>query len=189
MRLVHEILHLRSEPVISARGSIVAAHSLLNNRPFTFDREEKAVVINSKTVLHCSRVDFGRHAAVVCEAGAVHPEPVSICDELCGSAPRDFTLSAGHKNSQLMLARGEAFLERPADCGRDPARVPVKPENAAERLKPVRVREALQEGRAAVLEDYDLRDGRRELGHAIEEPPRSLAPMERKGGATCTLRH
>src|SRR5687767_10860608 len=146
-------------------------------------------MINTEPVLHCSRVDFGGHAAVVGEARSVHAESLAVGQQLGRRAAGDFTFSAGDKNSELMLTGGEAFLESAANCGCDTARVPVEPENAAERLKPVRIREALQESGAAVLEDYDLRDGGRELGHAIEEPPRGLAAMERKGGATCTLRH
>src|SRR5215212_6644919 len=69
--LVHEVANLGAEPMVTARGPIVAAHSLLHDCPFSFGGQKKAVVINPETVLHSSRVYFRCHSAVVRESRSV----------------------------------------------------------------------------------------------------------------------
>ena len=54
---------LRRNPVVTARHQRAFIHALLDHRPRAVSREEEAVVIDLKPVLHGGRVDFRREPA------------------------------------------------------------------------------------------------------------------------------
>src|SRR4051812_3475293 len=84
--LVDEILYLRAEPVVAARGPLVAAHSLLDDRPLSVGGDEEAVVIDAESILDRGRVYLRRHTAVVGEPSAVDAGSLTIVDQLDGCA-------------------------------------------------------------------------------------------------------
>ena len=61
---------------------------------------------------------------------------------------------------------------------RDTARVPIHADHRAERLKPERVGQALEQLGRALLDDDPARDLGRELDHALEQPARSVAAVQ-----------
>src|SRR5688500_4562464 len=110
MRLVHEILHLRSQPVIAAGSAVMIAHSLLNDCPLAFRGHEKAVMINAEAVLNRCRVDFRSHAAVVGEPQAVEAKAFAIINELDGGASRGFSFSSCHEDTELAPSAPQSDL-------------------------------------------------------------------------------
>src|SRR5688572_26212100 len=117
MRLVHEVLHSRAEPVVASSGAVVFAHSLLNDGPLSVSRQKEAVVIDPESILNRGRVDLRSHPAVVGETRAVYTELLSESLELGRSFPGCLALSAGDEDAELVAAAREAFLERAADGG------------------------------------------------------------------------
>src|SRR2546423_3917848 len=175
--------------MVPARGAVVATHALLYHRPLAFAANEEAVMIDAKAILNRCRIDLRRHTTVVGEALPVDADALTVVDQFVRSAPRDFPFPAGDENPEVTTALGQTLLESAADRCRDPARVPVETEHAAERLEPIRVGKPLEEFRAAVLQNDDLRDSWGKLSHTVKKPPRSLASVKRKCSATSALGH
>src|SRR4051812_47750781 len=146
-------------------------------------------MIDAESILDRGRIDLRCHAAVVGEPSAVDAGSLAVVDQLDGCASGDFAFSTGDKDPELSTVTGEAFLERAADGGSDAARMPVESQDAAESLKPVRVRQSSQELRASVLQHHHLRNGGCELDHSVEQPARRLAAVEWESRATGTLGH
>ena len=129
--LVHEIFHLRAEPMVAACSAVVDAHALLHNGPFAVGRDEEAVMIDAETILDRGGIDFGSHPTVVGEARAVDAGTRAVLHKLDRRASRDFSFATSDEYSELVAACGEAFLQRTADCRRHPARVPIESEHTA----------------------------------------------------------
>src|SRR2546423_10648320 len=189
MRLVHEVRNVGAEPVIAARRAVARPHPLLHDRPLAVSSQEKTVMVYPEPILHGGGVHLGGHPAVVRESIAVHAEPGANLVQLEGRPPGDLALTARDIDAEVAAPRGETFLERAADGCRDPARVPVEPQYAAERLEPVWVGEPREECRASMAQDDRLGDLGGELPHAIEQPARGFAAVQRQRRTSGAMRH
>ena len=69
-------------------------------------------------------------------------------------------------------------------AGGDARRVPVHPHHRAERLEPERMRQPAQQLVAPVVMDDRLADDRAEPRHALGEPGRHAAAVQRQVGAS-----
>jgi len=172
------------EPVIATRLSAIAVHALLHHDPAPLVGDDEAVKIKVEAVLNSGAVDFGDEPARPGERRAVKPDPVADCDKLVGRSPRMLSPPAADMDAELAGERGKAALQRADDAGRNPRRMPVHAHHRAERLKPERMGQPPQELVAAVVMDDRLGHHRPEVRHAVGEPPRHGAAMQRKIGAS-----
>src|SRR5215208_7989157 len=154
VRLIYEIPDSRSEPMIPSRGSVIVTHSLLNNGPLTFSSYEEAVMVDRKAILHSSRVDLGSHATVIRESRSVHSQTRPNRHELVGCPSRRFSFSACDENSDIARAACQSFFKSTTNRRCHSTRVPVESKHASERLKPVRIGEAFENFRSAVLDNH-----------------------------------
>src|SRR2546423_7387800 len=168
MWLVHEIADLRAEPVIATRGTIAAAHALLDDCPLAFGADEEAVVVNAEAILDRGRIDLGGHAAIVGQPPAIDSGALAVFDKLNRCASRSFSFTAGDENPNFILSLREAFLQCAADGRGDTARVPIETEHAAERLEPMWVGKPTQKLGSAVLENHHLSNGWSKLSHTLK---------------------
>jgi len=102
---------------------------------------------------------------------------------------RIFASFAADVNTELILERGEAALERADYAGGNSRRMPVHAHDSAEGLEPERIGKPPQQLVAAVMMDYGFAHHRAETSHAIGEPLRHAPAMQRKIGASRSLRH
>src|SRR4051812_34094191 len=140
-------------------------------------------MIDPESVLDRSRIDLGRHAAVVGESGAVDTGTRPVFDELDRSTARRLAFAARDEDPNLVLALGQPFLEGTANRRCNTAGVPVEAEYAAEGLKPMWVRQPAQEFGPAMLQNHHLSNSRSKLSHTLEKPLWSSAGMKRKCSA------
>src|SRR5690242_9973695 len=118
------------------------------------------------------------------ELARIAREAVALAgrDDLARRLARGRAFAARDDEPELALHAAQAFFERAADGRRYAGRMPVEAENAAERLKPVGVGNAdKQLARALVLDDQPD-DFASEPDHALEEPGRRFAAVERQVG-------
>src|SRR6266436_2657923 len=97
--------------------------------------------------------------------------------------------SAADVNAELALKRCKAALQGADDAGGNAGGMPVHSHHRAERLKPERMRQPLQEFVAAVMMDDSLADNGAKQGHAFSQPRRNTAAVKRKIGAACSSCH
>ena len=92
-------------------------------------------------------------------------------------------------NAKLVLQRRQAALQGADDARGDAGRVPVHAHHGAERLEPERMRQPAQEFVAAVVMHDRLADDGAKRRHALPEPCRHAAAMERKISAASPSCH
>src|SRR5436190_20363620 len=97
--------------------------------------------------------------------------------------------SAADVNAELALKRRKAALQGADDAGGNAGGMPVHSHHRAERLKPERMRQPLQEFVAAVMMDDSLADNCAKQGHAFSQPRRNTPAVKRKIGAACSSCH
>src|SRR5688572_26612311 len=97
------------------------------------------MVVKLVPVLHGGVVDLRRHAACVYERLRIAPDALACGGDLAGSLARRCTLAARDEKAELVLRAAQTLFERAAHGGRQPARMPVEAEHAAESLEPVRI--------------------------------------------------
>src|SRR6185437_15787015 len=102
---------------------------------------------------------------------------------------RDVALAAGREEPQLGVDLLDPFLHRAANGRRHAARMPVEPEDAAERLKPERIGEPAQDVVHAVLARQIDDDFARQPHHAAEEPGGRFAAVQRQRCVAGMARH
>ena len=95
---------------------------------------------------------------------------------------------AADMHAELRSTAAEAPLQRPDDARGDARGVPVHAHDRAEGLEPERIGEPPQQFVAAVMLDDGLAHHRAEPRHALAEPCRHAAAMQRKVGTACSLR-
>src|ERR1700761_5274817 len=96
---------------------------------------------------------------------------------------------AADMKAEFAGQRREAALQRPEHAGRDAGGVPVLAHDAAEGLKPERMSQPAQQFVTPVMMDDRLANHRAEPRHAMSEPGRHPAAMQRKIGASRASRH
>ena len=134
-------------------------------------------------ILHGGAVDLRDEAACAREPGAVEADALAEQPQFVGRLAGMLAATAADMDSQLSLQRAEPALQRADDAGRDARRVPVHAHHRAERLKPERVRQPLQEFVAAVMLHDRLCDDGAKRGHARRQPRRHASAVEREVGA------
>src|SRR5581483_2059789 len=72
--------------------------------------------------------------------------------------------------AQFMGSRIQSSLQRTQHRGCDAGRMPIHAHNAPESLKPVRVTEAAEQFRSAIVIQHAFADGRSHAGHPLREP-------------------
>jgi hypothetical protein len=187
--LIDEARQVFRMPVVAARLPLVAVHALLHDGPLAVVGDEEAVQVEVETVLHRGAVDLGDQTARARQPGAVEADALAEQPQLIGRFPGVPAAAAADMDSQFVLQRPEAALQRADHAGRDAGRVPVHAHHGAERLKPERMRQPLQEFVAAVMVHDGLRDDGAERGHARRQPWRNASAMEREVGAAGTSCH
>ncbi len=93
--------------------------------------------------------------------------------------PGSLALAPGHKQPDVPFQSFYPLFQSPAQGGGNAAAVPVKAQNAAEGLKPVRVGQAPQHLLRPEIYNDGQGDFPRQLHHALEKPGRGLAVMKR----------
>jgi hypothetical protein len=88
-----------------------------------------------------------------------------------------------------VLETPEPHLQRSADGRGQPARVPVEPEQAAERLQPVRIGQPADDVVGPGILAHGEHEGARELRHPLEQPRRRTPIVEREIGSAGAMHH
>ena len=170
-------------PVVAARLPLVAVHALLHDGPLAVVGDEEAVQVEIEAVLHGGAVDLGDQPAGARQPGAVEADALAEQPQFVRRLARMLAAAAADMDAEFVLQRPEPALQRADHAGRDAGGVPVHAHHGAERLKPERMRQPLQEFVAAVMMHDRLRDDGAERGHARRQPRRHASAMERKVGA------
>src|SRR3954469_20790786 len=97
--------------------------------------------------------------------------------------------ATAHMDAEFVRQGPQPALEGADDAGGDAGRMPVHAHDGAERLKPERMRQPLQEFVAAVMMDDSLADNCAKQGHAFSQPRRNTPAVKRKIGAACSSCH
>jgi hypothetical protein len=92
-------------------------------------------------------------------------------------------------NPELALNRRKAALQSADDAGGNVGGMPVHSHHRAERLKPERMRQPLQEFVAAVVMDDSLANNRANHGHAFSQPRWNTPAVKREIGAAGSSCH
>src|SRR5262249_50691124 len=121
--------------------------------------------------------------------GAVDAGALADGDQLAGRLARMLAAPAADVDAKLSLQRREPALERTEHGSGDAGGMPVHPHHGAERLKPERMRKAAQEILASIVMHDGLGDDRAEPRHALAQPRRDAAAMQRQVGASAALSH
>src|SRR4051812_40771833 len=85
--------------------------------------------------------------------------------------------------------RSQAALQRADNAGGDARGMPVHSHDRAEGLKPEWVRKTAQQFVSSIMVDDRLRQDGAKAGHAVREPSRHGAAMQRQIGAPCPSCH
>ena len=102
--------------------------------------------------------------------------------QLIGRFARMLAASAANVDAQLVRSGIEAALQRADDGSRDAGRMPVHAHHRTEGLKPERIAQAREQLGRTVVEKNAFADRRAEARHAIGQPGRDTAAMQRKIG-------
>src|SRR5712671_1282973 len=176
-------------PMIAPGLALAAVHALLHHRPLAVVGDEEAVQIQIETVLHRGAVDLRHQTAGADKSLTVKSEPLAQSLEFPGRSPGMLAASAADVNTNLVPKRRKAALQRADDAGGNPGGMPVHSHHRAERLKPERMRQPLQEFIAAVMMDDSLADNGAKHGHALRQPWRNTPAVKGKIGAACSSCH
>src|SRR5207248_9692047 len=119
---------------------------------------DEAVQVEVEAVLHGGGIDLRDEAARAREGAAVETRPLAEGEELSRRLARLRPAAAADDDSELLLAARETALQSPEDARRYPARVPVHPHHAPERLEPERMREPAQDAVRPFFEEQGRDD-------------------------------
>lgn len=100
-----------------------------------------------------------------------------VCRECLPRPPADV-------NTEFVTARRQSPLQGSNDTRRNARGVPVHAHDGTERLKPEGIRKASQQLVPTIVMDDGLRHDGTEPGHAVGQPPRNVAAVERQIGAS-----
>ena len=189
VRLIDKALQTLGEPVITPRVAALAVHALLHHHPLAVVGDDEAVQVKVEAVLHGRAVHLGDEAARLRERCAVDTGALADRDQLIRRLARMLAASAAHMDAELAAQRRQPALQRTNHAGGDAGGMPVHAHHGAERLEPERMRETAQEFLAPVVMHDRLRDHRAEPRHALAEPRRHAAAMERQVGASAASGH
>jgi hypothetical protein len=96
---------------------------------------------------------------------------------------------AADVNPKLPLQGREPALESADDAGGDAGGMPIHPHYGSERLEPEGMGEAAQELVAAVVMNDGFARDRAKARHAVREPSRHMATVQRQVGAAGPASH
>jgi hypothetical protein len=162
---------------------------LLHHRPLAIVGDDEAVQVEIESILHRGAVDLGHQAACALQGIAVEAHAVADLQELVRRLARVPAATAANVNAELMMQRLQPALERADHARRDARGMPVHAHDAAEGLEPEGMREPAQQLFAAVVMHDGLADHRAKAAHAVGQPFRHLAAMQRKIGASRSPGH
>ena len=189
VRRVDEAGQALRQPVIAPRLPALAVHALLHHDPVAVVGDDEAVQVELEPVLHRGAVDLGDEPARRRQRGAVEADALADRHQLVRRLARMPAAPAADMEAELAGERRQPALQRADHAGGDAGRVPVHPHHRAERLEPERMGEPAQQLVAPVMVDDRLGDHRAEPRHALGEPRRHAAAMQRQVGAARPLRH
>ena len=172
-------------PMIPARGLLLLIHPLLDHCPGAVVRKEKCVMINLKPVLHQGRVNFCRHARIVdevCGERLGESEPPAPARNLIRRFARCLPLAPADENAEIALRAADRLFQCRSQNRGKPGRIPVKSKHGAERLKPHRIGNPAHKFIRPVFFNQDPGHLPSEPHHALKQPPRAGAVVQRKCG-------
>ena len=175
--------------MIAARLPALAVHALLDDDPVAVVGDDEAVQVEIEAVLHGGAVDLGDQPARLRQRRAVEADPLADRDQLVRRLPRMPAAPAADMDAELARQRRQAALQRADHAGGDAGGMPVHAHHGAERLEPEGMGEAAQQLVAAVVMDDRLADHRAEPRHALAEPFRHAAAVQRQIGASRSVGH
>ena len=140
--------------------------------------------VELEPVLHRGAVDLGDQPAGRGQRRAVEADALADRDSSSRRPPRMLAAPAADMEAEFALKRREPALEGAEHARGDAGGMPVHPHHRAERLEPERMREPAQELVAAVVMHDRLADHRAEPRHAVAEPFRHVAAVQRQVGAS-----
>ena len=189
VRIVHEACQPFREPMIATRLPALPVHALLHHRPMAVIGDDETVQVEIETILHGGTVDLGHETAGLREFAAVEADLVPDRDEFARGLSGVSPAPAADVDAELLLQRRQPALERADDAGRDAGGMPVHPHDGAEGLKPKRICQPAQQLVAAVMVHHGLGHHRAQPGHAVRQPFRHLAAVQRQISTARSSRH
>src|SRR2546427_1257072 len=127
VRLANEVVHRLTEPMIAARIAAEFVHALLHHAPRAARHKEKAVRLNTETVLQGGGVHFGAPARCIHQTiSAGDTEAVSRAGDFRRGFATGAALASCDQDSQMIAVKALRLLQCAASDSRDPGRVPVE---------------------------------------------------------------
>src|SRR3954452_4553010 len=178
VRFIDEACKILRMPMVAPGLSLVAVHALLNDRPFAVVGDKEAMKVEIESVLHRGAVDLGHETTRACQFLAVETDALAEQPEFIGCLPGMLPPAATDVNAKFALERSKTALQGADDAGGDAGGMPVHSHHGAERLKPERMRQPLQELVTPVVVDDGLADDGAERSHALAQPWRNASAMK-----------
>ena len=175
--------------MIAPRVAALAVHALLHHHPLAVVGDDEAVQVEVEAVLHGRAVDLGDEPARLRKRRAVDADALADGNQLIRRLARMLAAPAADVNAKLAAQRRQAALQRAEHAGGDAGGMPVHAHDGAEGLEPERMRQPAQEFLAPVVMHDRLRDHRAEPRHALAQPRRHAAAVERQVGASAASGH
>ena len=170
--------------MITACLFALATHSLLNDDPAAFIGDDEAVQIKIKAVLHGGAVNLGDEAAHGGEFVAIKADAISDRHKLPRRAARVIAAPAADMQTEFGAERTQSALERAQHAGGDARGMPVHSHQRAKRLKPEGMGQPAQKFVTPVVMNDGFGQYRAKPRHAVGQPFRHMAVMERQIGAS-----
>ncbi len=189
MRVVEIARQPFRQPVIAPRLPALAVHALLHDDPPSVVGDDETVQIEVEAVLHRGVVNFCDQTARPRERPAIEADTVADRQKLVRRLAGMRASAAADMEAELGGQRLKTALQGADDRCRDARRMPVHAHDGAEGLEPEGVCEPAQEFVAAIFDHDGFGDHRAELGHALAEPARHAAIVERQVRAASAARH
>src|SRR5262245_20548000 len=166
--------------MVTARHAASIVQALLDHSPVAIRGEDEAVEIDLKAI--CDRIVVDARSQPTCAHQSIAVEAATVGDrtEFVRRIARESAAPAANIKTQLFSTRSEAALERAHNGSRDSRGVPIHPHDRAQRLKPKRIAQSREKRRSAVIMNDGFGDGRAKFGHALGEPLRHAAAMQRQ---------
>ena len=143
----------------------------------------------SETVLHRRAVHFGDQPARHGEGRAIETGPITDRDKLMRRLARMIAAPAADMDAEFGGQLCQPALQCSDHARGDAGGMPVHPHHRTERLEPERMRQPAQQLVTAIFENDRFGDHRAQPGHAIAQPFRHAATVQRQVGTAGATRH
>jgi hypothetical protein len=179
MRAIDETREPGRQPVIAPRLAQRLVHALLDDDPFAVVGDDEAMQVEIEAILDGGAVDLGDQPAGARQRRAIDAGARAHGQQFIRRPARLRTAAAADMQAELARQGRQAALERAEHAGGDAGRVPVHAHHCAEGLEPERMRQASEKFVTPIVLDDRLGNQHAEPGHAVAQPFRHAAAMQR----------